>query len=151
MTPCDGTARSKYWCCGDNNNACCGTPAAVTIPAQFARESPTPTPSPSNNATTPSSTPSSTPSPNDDSSSLSAGAKAGVGVGVGVGSIAIIGCLVFYFLRRRRGRRSTRTMAAPAELGTGPVAGQREVQELDQSRVYEKPAGAEDSRSELPG
>lgn len=98
MTPCDGTANSTTWCCGDSRY-CCGTSSAVTI-AQVLSPA---TSSPASTSTSGIATPSTSPSASSGSNSgLSTGAKAGVGVGVAVGALSIILALVWFFLRRRK-------------------------------------------------
>ncbi|KAL2845277.1 hypothetical protein BJY01DRAFT_263677 [Aspergillus pseudoustus] len=161
ITPCDGTDTSEKWCCGTTTD-CCGTDEEVHVPQNIYTKSTTSistsTTSGSTSSSTTTTTSSSTPTPTADdsdsepggSSGLSGGAKAGVGVGVAVGAIAIIAGALYFMLSRRR---STAAAAGGTEIN---YAHARLVEapplELDmgQGRPYEKPAGIQDSRHELP-
>ncbi|KAI0433405.1 aspartic peptidase domain-containing protein [Xylaria sp. FL1042] len=52
------------------------------------------------------------------SGGLSTGAAAGIGVGVGIAALAIIGALVFFFLRRRKASSPKAELAAPSDGAT---------------------------------
>ncbi|KAG9233947.1 hypothetical protein BJ875DRAFT_29603 [Amylocarpus encephaloides] len=41
MTPCDGTASSLKWCCGEHNTACCGTGREILLAAVLGSSSTT--------------------------------------------------------------------------------------------------------------
>lgn len=138
MTPCDGSANSTTWCCGDSRY-CCGTSSAVTI-AQVLSPA-TSSPSSTSGIATPSTSPSAS---SGSSSGLSTGAKAGVGVGVAVGALAIILALVWFFLRRRKTEdvikqewKSPDPQPSPA-----PTPGVYQVYEV---------SGSQTERSELAG
>lgn len=120
MTSCDATPDSEEWCCGARNTTCCGTPDAIHL-QNFQRIS--------------------TP--------LSDGAKAGIGVGAGVGGLGIIAAVSFWFMRRRRQKKTGDTNMEKAELAAeGDTV--RGPQELGgHGMAHEKPAGVEDIRHEL--
>lgn len=144
MTPCDGTDYSKMWCCGTSTE-CCGTNDQVPVPTDI-YFTPTFTSVISTSNSEPTGTNANLSSGKDSSvQSLSTGGKAGVGIGVAVGAIAIIGLLVF-FLRQKRKSKTVARVFHPREL-----LGSNTAQELEMTRVHEKPAGAQDSRHELSG
>jgi hypothetical protein len=115
VTPCDGTANSTTWCCGDTNICCNDPDSRVTVAPVFvgsaaasstSLSSSTTSASQSTPQTTSSSSPSAIPSPtfistssNTSNNSLSTGAKAGIGVGAALGVIALIA--VGWFIGRR--------------------------------------------------
>ncbi|KAF2679845.1 hypothetical protein K458DRAFT_407695 [Lentithecium fluviatile CBS 122367] len=142
ITPCDGSANSTEWCCGDTV-ACCGGTSAISFPQRFvgmvngtiAGSSPTPTPTttptPSslrspetgNSTSTPAGLPSGTsnpPSPSPptppQSPSLSTGAKAGIGIGAVLGALAILGIGFFASKVRRLKKEAQRSRAAEMSL-----------------------------------
>ncbi|KAF2150174.1 hypothetical protein K461DRAFT_323620 [Myriangium duriaei CBS 260.36] len=146
MTPCDGTASSKTWCCGHNNTACCGKglPDEYTISPTIAglaayRTSQTQSTVTTSSTTSQSSTPnfqSATPASSSTippSKGVSGGAKAGIGIGVGLGLIALVSVAVLLiFMRKRRAQKSQATSSDTAEHsehaymwdpqpGTGPA------------------------------
>lgn len=129
MTPCDGTANSTRWCCGDNKDCCAGdigfeslaqiflgdlssattvSSSSVAVAASSSTAvaslstsstSGTSTSSTSTSSTSTSST--SAPQTEEASTSLSGGAIAGIVVGA-IAGIALIGAAWFLLARRRR-------------------------------------------------
>ncbi|KAH8426574.1 uncharacterized protein LDX57_004311 [Aspergillus melleus] len=160
MTPCDGTDYSEKWCCGITAD-CCGTKDEVSVPRNIyistsltnglSTSTSTQTSAHSQTRFTsaradPTSSLSSSQSSKPESSSdLSTGGKAGIGVGVAVGAIAVIGLLTFFLRRKHKSKHPALTV--PMMYVTSSC----DARELDAASVYEKPAGAEDSRHELPG
>jgi hypothetical protein len=115
MTPCDGTANSTTWCCG-NSASCCET-LPITIAAKFgvipstSTSSATATPSTSGaSQTTSSSVPaaSSGTSGSQSSPSLSGGGIAGVVIGAIAGT-ALICTVVFLCIGKKRNSRNANT------------------------------------------
>jgi hypothetical protein len=108
MTPCDGTANSTTWCCG-NSASCCET-LPITIAAKFgvipSTSTPLATPTPSTSGasqTTSSSVPaaSSGTSGSQNSPSLSGGGIAGVVIGAIAGT-ALICTVVFLCIGKKQ-------------------------------------------------
>lgn len=123
MTPCDDTANSTRWCCGDNKDCCAGdigfeslaqtflgdigsatsASSSMTVSASsstaFASSSTSSTSGTSTSDTSISST--SAPQAEETSTSLSGGAIAGIVVGA-IAGIALIGAAWFLLARRRR-------------------------------------------------
>ncbi|OKL63291.1 hypothetical protein UA08_01719 [Talaromyces atroroseus] len=146
VTPCDGTANSTTWCCG-NSTSCCGTSDAVTIAPTLSGYTSSTTSSSTSSATVSPTTTASASSLPSATSGLSAGAKAGIGVGVAVGAIAII-FAAFLFWRRRAAYRGLQNNSGPA-LPLSKTGSVKEPQEAD-SNVYHEM----DTRApifELPG
>jgi hypothetical protein len=115
MTPCDGTANSTTWCCG-NTASCCET-LPITIAAKFgvvlststSSASATPSTSAASQTTSSSaSTTSSSTSGSQNSPSLSGGGIAGVVIGAIAGT-ALICTAVFLFIGKKRNSRSADT------------------------------------------
>jgi len=168
MTPCDGTATSKTWCCGADNKECCGSDRAITIAALFGASttSTMETASATSNTATSSAAMATATNITSSSTGLSDGAKAGIGVGVGVGTVTVIATVAFWLVRRRKQKVNGANKSEIAE--TGPVAAAAAVPETYQeytvvqvpgelegddvgNRAFEKPAGSEDIRHELDG
>lgn len=154
MTSCDGTDYSETWCCGASNE-CCGTDAAITIPANiYVSPSLSPSSSTSPSPTSPPATTSSgsgaepSPEQSPESSGLSTGAKAGIGVGVAAGVIVVLGFFAFFVIQRRRKKAAIAAGTFGGSAGLGAVPGVP--QELPQTAVYEKPADKPNTRYELP-
>lgn len=104
MTPCDGTANSTKWCCGDNTECCTGEIGVETLAQTFlgmlttsASQSPAATASSSPLSDTETGRPASL----ENSAKLSGGAIAGIVVGTLAG-VALLGATLFVVLRRRR-------------------------------------------------
>ncbi|KAL2828182.1 hypothetical protein BDW59DRAFT_159775 [Aspergillus cavernicola] len=164
ITPCDGTDTSETWCCG-TDTSCCGTDDEIHVPSDIYTSStstPTSTSTSTSTSTTQTSADSSTSTPtsapeseSEQSDTLSDSAKAGVGVGVAVGAVAIVASVVFFLLRRRKTKAAAgAAMSSAYSPTTQPLASSSGgLHELDQAQVptYEKPAGVQDSRYELPG
>lgn len=101
MTPCDGTATSEKWCCGDSNKCCLQGRDDFVLLAQTLGE-PVPTSSANsdmNSATESSSITGSIPASSSTNTAapesprnggLSTGAKAGIGVGAAVGALTLL-------------------------------------------------------------
>jgi hypothetical protein len=115
MTPCDGTANSTTWCCG-NSASCCET-LPITIAAKFgvipstSTSSATATPSTSAASQTASSSvpaTSSGTSGSQNSHSLSGGGIAGVVIGAIAGT-ALICTAVFLCIGKKRNSRAANT------------------------------------------
>ena len=123
MTPCDGTANSTRWCCGDNKDCCAGDIGVETLAQIFlgdladattstlsttvSASSLTAVASSSTSSTSGTSTSStstsgtSAPQTEETSTSFSGGAIAGIVVGA-IAGIALIGAAWFLLARRRR-------------------------------------------------
>ena len=128
MTPCDGTANSTRWCCGDNKDCCAGDIGVETLAQIFLGDladattstlsttvsassltavvssSTSSTSGTSTSGTSTSSTSTSgtsAPQTEKTSTSLSGGAIAGIVVG-SIAGIALIGAAWFLLARRRR-------------------------------------------------
>jgi hypothetical protein len=127
MTPCDETANSTRWCCGDNKDCCAGDIGVETLAQTFlgdlssattvssssmavSASSSTAIASSSTSSTSGTSTSStsgtsasgtSAPHTEDTSTSLSGGAIAGIVVGA-IAGIALIGAAWFLLVRHRR-------------------------------------------------
>ncbi|KAL3476648.1 hypothetical protein BJX99DRAFT_258195 [Aspergillus californicus] len=153
ITPCDGTDNSTEWCCGLNATDCCGTSDAITIAPVLAALA-TPTPSSSSTATSSTASPTTYPEPDTQFSSsssngLSTGAKAGIGAGVGAGGIAIIGALLYFWLRRRKAKPAYVPAGVPGPESSpqsdkfGGYYGQAPyIAEVDSANMHELNAGA---------
>ena len=119
MTPCDGTANSTRWCCGDNKDCCAGdigfeslaqtflgdfSSAATTSSSSTTVSASSSTGVASSSTSSTSGTPTSgtsAPQTEETSTSLSGGAIAGIVVGA-IAGIALIGAAWFLLARRRR-------------------------------------------------
>jgi hypothetical protein len=119
MTPCDDTANSTRWCCGDNKDCCAGDIGVETLAQTFlgdlssattvssssmavSASSSTAVASSSTSSTSGTSTSdTSAPHTEETSTSLSGGAIAGIVVGA-IAGIALIGAAWFLLARRRR-------------------------------------------------
>lgn len=116
MMPCDDTANSTRWCCGDNKDCCAGDVGVETLAQTFLGDFASATLSPSSSATTaissniasssPSSSSSSISSASERPSTLSGGAIAGIVVGA-VAGLALIGTAWFFFASRRKSANQT--------------------------------------------
>lgn len=110
MTPCDGTANSTRWCCGDNVECCSGDIGVETIAQTFtgmiasstaALPSSGASASTSGAATNPSTSETAVLAHSTTSSALSGGAIAGIVIGALAG-VALIGAALFFIARRHR-------------------------------------------------
>ncbi|KAL6711693.1 hypothetical protein ACN47E_004627 [Coniothyrium glycines] len=118
MTPCDGTANSTMWCCGNTKDCCAAGIGMETLAAQFigivASSSSTTVSLTTTSITSATSASlatttmtSATPAPNNVSpegnepGSISGGEIAGIVVGV-VAGLALLAALIFLLARRRR-------------------------------------------------
>ncbi|KAI9932359.1 hypothetical protein AWENTII_010714 [Aspergillus wentii] len=147
ITPCDGTANSKKWCCG-LDRSCCDTGDAFEIAATFTPGATTSATSTATSSTAPSTTTSgsgvitgtSTTEPQPDSSSgLSTGAKAGLGVGVAVGAITVLAILALFLRRLNKKSKTPGLLADPEpEPAWQPV---KHPHEFDSSTVVHEVAG----------
>lgn len=108
MTPCGGNGRNATtWCCGNGNQACCGTPQAITIALKLgpsSTSSATISSSPTASATSSTTSGSASPTNTDKVGALSVGAQAGIGVGVSLAGLAVLGIIIWFVMRRRRRR-----------------------------------------------
>ncbi|KAH6633046.1 hypothetical protein C7974DRAFT_163792 [Boeremia exigua] len=133
ITPCDGTATSSRWCCGDTRG-CCNSNSGVVLLEQVLGQvsssvisSSSPATSSSSSVTTPtpsttsaSAAPLDTGSTSTKSNGLSGGAIGGIVVGVVVG-LALIAAALFF--ARKASRRKKAPYAAPdaAEVPYSPA------------------------------
>ena len=124
MTPCDGTANSTRWCCGDNKDCCAGdigfeslaqiflgdlssattvSSSSVAVAASSSSAVASLSTSSTSGTSTSSTSTSGTSAPQTEktSTSLSGGAIAGIVVG-SIAGIALIGAAWFLLARRRR-------------------------------------------------
>lgn len=114
MTPCDDTANSTRWCCGENKDCCAGDIGVETLAQTFLGDFASATLSLSSSATThassttaiQSTSPSGSPvlSNTEESSALSSGAIAGIVIGALV-LVGLVGAAWFFFARRRKSRK----------------------------------------------
>ncbi|XP_014557578.1 hypothetical protein COCVIDRAFT_15168 [Bipolaris victoriae FI3] len=149
MTPCDDTANSTKWCCGETKDCCAGDIGIETLAQTFLGTIATSTSTISSSALSSSTSSSSastsplseTTAPNhsDGSVSLSAGAIAGIVIGA-VAGIALIGAAWFLIARRRR--------VADSSLDKHQTSGPSEMQ----THYYAHEAGSPEPKvSELSG
>ncbi|KAJ4993987.1 hypothetical protein SVAN01_00464 [Stagonosporopsis vannaccii] len=108
MTPCDGTANSTRWCCGENVECCSGDIGVETLAQTFLGMLTSGTSAPSSSsasastsASNPAKSDTTWPVNSDTSSRLSGGAIAGVVIGALVG-VALIGATTFFLGHRHR-------------------------------------------------
>ena len=165
MTPCDDTANSTRWCCGDNKDCCAGdigfetlaqtllgdlgsattiSSSSMTVSASsstaVASSSTSGTSGTSTSSTSTSGT--SAPQTEESSTSLSGGAIAGIVVGA-IAGIALIGAAWFLLARRRR--RSDR-LAPPMYVEAGY---QTDAQKTIYAHVAHEADGADSQVAEV--
>ncbi|OAK95316.1 hypothetical protein IQ06DRAFT_381174 [Phaeosphaeriaceae sp. SRC1lsM3a] len=120
MTPCDGTATSEKWCCGDKADCCDAENAhkAVTVPRKLGQKF-------SANSTSASASSSPTPGSSQQSSSASdVKWKIGLGVGIGIGFpiMLALGILLGMFCFKRKGEaQSSASEVQGNEVAQGHV------------------------------
>lgn len=150
MTPCDGTANSTRWCCGENVECCAGDIGVETLAQTFMGMLPSATLTPlfSTTASTSSSVAAANPSgsgltaPTNSktSSTFSAGAIAGIVIGA-LTVVALIVVAWFFLARRRRSAFS----GTPTYVEGGHGAGA----EAPKTSYHHEADGAETQVSEV--
>ncbi|KAJ4983949.1 hypothetical protein SVAN01_10570 [Stagonosporopsis vannaccii] len=147
ITPCDGTATSSRWCCGDTRG-CCNSNTGVVLLEQvlgqvsssvisFSSSATSPaasTPSSSQSSTSAassaaaSSSPTDTNNPNSASSGLGGGAIAGIVIGA-IAGLALIAAALYFARRASQKKRSNTSDEAPtiAEVPYSPAPAMQEL------------------------
>lgn len=144
ITPCDGTATSSRWCCGETRG-CCDSNSGVVLLEQVLGQVSSSVISSSSSATSPprastsvdtsaSALPPATSSADSGSKGLSGGAIAGIVIGA-IGGLALF-LLGFFLAMRRRSRKNSETTYGDPTVAEVPYSPAAEVQELGHSVKY---------------
>ncbi|KAJ8115058.1 hypothetical protein OPT61_g3204 [Boeremia exigua] len=150
ITPCDGTATSSRWCCGDTRG-CCDSNSGVVLLEQVLGQvsssvisssssrtlSSAPTPTSSQVAI--SGPPTETSSASSDSSGLGGGAIAGIVVGAIAGLALVVAGALFFARRASRKRKLVEEAPAVAEVPYSPVSLQEMGPTVKYAHVQEMP------------
>jgi len=140
LTPCDGTATSEKWCCGDNTDCC---PAGFEYKALYIPQKLSNTSSAQslysaqvqNQTATSNST--SIPSPAEPAKGLSGGAKAGIGIGIVLGVLVSLAAGFFAgYLAKRHWKRLGDTKDVRVELGSANQYSAGDFQYEHKASVY---------------
>ncbi len=150
MTPCDGTANSTRWCCGDNVECCAGDIGVETLAQTFTGMLPTATLTPilSTTAltsslittTSPSGSDTAAPADSKNSSTISAGAIAGIVIGAVVAMALMVAVWFFFAYLRRPAVYAPPTYVEEGHSATPPKASYPHEADASGSQVSEVPA-----------